>query len=180
MALSSELEIKFDEAKTGSDDAVNYLIAYFMQNVERQIGNLNFNVEEKSQKTNLCRHTILRNIHTYYDLNSFIQNTLNDLKNIIYLNETKDELGSRSIIDNQSLFIRSQISMMDLDEMNMPVTDKELARLYYEGKEAKELASIFKCSETLIYARLRRIADKMVQNKVSTYNQNDNSLLYKK
>ena len=168
MALSNELVSKFNEAKVSDFYAINYFVNYFNDNVEIQLQNLNFSENEKSEKINQCREIVIRNLHNSYDANSFFDKTLRDIKNAIYLNQIETTNGSKEIVESQRELIVSKLKMINLGIIDMPVKDHELARLYYiENKSIEELAEMFKCSQTVLYSKLRRIANAVLTIQMS-------------
>ena len=181
MTLSGNLVQKFSEAKSGNFDAINYFVNYFMNNAEKQLQNLNFNQTEKNEKINKCHQVILMNIRFCYDVNNFINQTLENIKNIIYLNQLNEVTGSKDIVTEQKDIIGAKLSVSNLDFMNISVKDRELARLYYlENKDVDELAEMFKCSKTIIYVKLRRVANALMTKKVSNSVSNNETFIYRK
>lgn len=181
MTLSSDLIQKFNEAKAGNFDAINYFVNYFMNNVEKQLQNLNFSQSEKTERINNCRALIFKNIHICYDAYEFINRTLRDIKNAIYLNQTLEPNGSRDIVVNQKDIIRAKMSVSNLDLINLSVKERELARLYYlENKSVDELAEMFKCSKTIVYFKLRKVANALIVQKTSSSVSKDETFLYRK
>ena len=181
MALTNELVASFNEAKSGNLDAIDYFIKYFIKKVEDQLQNLNFSQEEKYQKINQCREAIIRNLHTCYDFNVFIEKSSNDIKNIIYLNQVINSNGSKDIVDSQRDLISAKLAVSTFDLIKMSAKDRELARLYYvEYKDIDYLSEVFKCSKTIIYFRLRKIADKILSPKMSNNVETEETFLYTK
>ena len=181
MVLSNDLVDKFNEAKAGNFDAINYFVDYFLTNVEKQLQNLEFNQSEKDEKINRCHEIVLKNLHFCYDACNFVNQTLNDIKNAIYLNQINEPNGSKDIVTVQKDIVRAKLSTANLDSTNISVKDRELARLYYmENKSVEELAEMYKCSKTIIYVKLRRLANAMSAQKSVKSNENDESFLYRK
>ncbi len=170
MTLSNEVVTKFNEAKSGNYDAINYFVIYFMGNVEKQLQNLDLSPEEKAERRNKCHSIILRNIHICYDSHNYVEQTLNDIKNAIYLNQITEPDGSKNIVIVQKDIIRAKLSTSNLDFVNISVKDRELARLFYlENKSVDALAEMYKCSKTIIYVRLRRVANALSAQKTSNF-----------
>ena len=177
----NELILNFNEAKLGDLEAINFLVNYFMNNVEKQLQNTHLNFEDNIRKSSNCRQVIIRNIHICYDANEFISETLKDIKNIIYLDQVNKKSGSRDIVTANEAIIRSKISAEDLNMIKVPIVYRELARLYYiENKTIKELSEIEKTSETIIYYRLRKIADALLKRKASNYVLKEKASVYRK
>lgn len=169
MTLSNDVVQKFNEAKAGNFDAINYFVNYFMGNVEKQLQNLTLSEDERTERINNCRAVILRNMHVCYDSYNYIEQTLRDIKNAIYLNQVTEPDGSKNIVIVQKDIIRAKLSMANLDLVKIPVKDRELARLFYlENKSVEALAEMYKCSKTIIYVRLRRVANALSAQKASS------------
>ena len=97
----------------------------------------------------------------YYDPNQYVTETMEDIKNAIYLNQVREIGGSRSIIMSQRDLIGSKMATSDLS--SLPVRTQELARKYYQqGMDTKTLATMYKCTEAFICAKLRTVANKMI------------------
>ena len=183
MALSKLENIeKFNQAKAGSLEAINYFVNYFIQKIEMQLQNLNFTQDEKLKKIDQCREVVITNLHNYYDVNSFIDQTLQDLKKIVYLNKLPVFYSSEEIVRSQRDFISSKLATFNLDLItNISVKDRELARLYYiKNKSIEELVEMFKCSKTVLYFKLRKIADAILKAKSSNYVQNEETFIYRR
>lgn len=177
MMSQVESRQKFSEAKAKSQSAIDFFVTYFMENVEKQLQNLNFSPSEKEEKLNQCREVIQTNICTCYDLQSFMNQTLEDIKNVIYLAQTTNTSGSKNIVLEQKDAVRAILSTVNLDLLPIPVKEREMARLYYFGdKSVEEIAEICKCTETIVYVKLRKVATIVAMQKST---QNNESFLYR-
>lgn len=180
MILSDEFVQKFHAAKADNYDARAYLVDYFVSKAERQLQNLNLTAEQKAARTEKCRDVVSQNLYNYIDADAFVEQTLKDLKNAIYLDRGLSQSSSKDIILMQRDIVPSKL-LSDLDSINIPVKDKELARLFYiENKSATVLAEMYKCSETIIYVRLRRISKALSAQKASNSVSKEETFLYTK
>ena len=160
MALNNELTFAFYEARQGNQDSLNYLVNYFIGNVTRQLININLDKNEQFKKISQSYQVFFRNLNTCYDANEFINKTLDDLKKVIYLDSNLISNSSKEVLIRENDNIRKLILKTNLDTLNLPIVFREVARMHYiEQKSVLELAQIFKCSETIIYFRLRKVAD---------------------
>ena len=166
--LPDDIVKKFNEAKVGNFDAVDYFVAYFINNVEKQLQNLDLIESEKAKKIFNCRRIVLKNLYICYDANNFVSQTLKEIKNAIYLNQVAEPTGSEEIVNSQKTIIQANLSVSNLDLIKLDVKDRELARLFYlENKSVKDLAEMYKCSERIIFVRLRRAAEALTAQRAT-------------
>jgi len=178
--FSKELVDKFNEAKSGNSEATFSVINYFMNNIERQLSNLNLEKEVKADKSIKCYEMIIQNLNLYYNFNEFFTNTMESIKRIIYLNQVETINNSRTIIANQD-FLNGKISLEDISNLQMPVKIREIARLYFiENKSIEEISEITKDNKTIICVRLNRVLRAIKGEKVSNYTHEDQSFIYNK
>lgn len=161
MTIQKEVLENFYAAKNNDLEAISYLVHYFVSNAEKQLNNLqNLSREEKLERISNCQTIVIQNIHMYYDPNQYVTETMEDIKNAIYLNQVREIGGSRSIIMSQRDLIGSKMATSDLS--SLPVRIQELARKYYQqGMDTETLATMYKCTEAFICAELRTVANKM-------------------
>ena len=162
MTIPKEVLENFYAAKNNDAEATSYLVHYFISNAEKQLNNLqNLSRKEKLERISNCQTIVIQNIHMYYDPNQYVAETMEDIKNAIYLNQVREIGGSRSIIMSQRDLIGSKMATSDLS--SLPVSTQELARKYYQqGMDTETLATIYKCTEALVCAKLRTVANKMI------------------
>ncbi|MBQ4634623.1 MAG: hypothetical protein IJB71_04685 [Bacilli bacterium] len=158
--MKFDLNNVFLQAKANDHDATALIIEYFMTKVESQLKNINVSSEAYAEKYNMCLETIIENLKRYYESRRFLEETLKNIKEIIYLNKKPVKFNSKDLVQESESFIRARIIAGDLGFFDIPIVYKECARLYYiNGISPDDLAIICKCSVTVIYKRLRAISD---------------------
>lgn len=168
LTLPKEANEKFFEAKALNEDAIDYFVIYFMSNVERQLLNLNLPPDVYALKKANCLRVIVMNLRISYDISTFFALTMRDIKNIIYLNQIVTELKSGEILEAQAESLKARFIADNafFDSLPLSAVNKELGRLYFfNNVSVEELVVRFKCSKTLIYFRLREIADAYFKEK---------------
>lgn len=162
-------------AKANDQEASAIIIDYFLRNVDNQLSNLRLSNNEYSKKYNECLKAIVSNLNRYYESEKFIEATLKSIKEIIYMNKNAPKFNSSDVVKDSEGYIRARILTDDIEDLDVPVIYKECARLYYiNGVTPENLAIMYKCSETIIYNRLRAIANmiflvSLTNNQKETY-----------
>lgn len=147
-------------AKANDQEASAIIVDYFLRNVDNQLRNLGLSADDYSRKYNECLKAIISNLNRYYESEKFLEATLKSIKEIIYLNKTAPKFNSSDIVKDSEGYIRARILTGDIESLDTPVIYKECARLYYiNGVTPENLAIMYKCTETVIYNRLRAIAN---------------------
>ena len=180
--MRDELVQKFNEVKTNipNSTANDYLVNYFMTIAEKQIKNLNLDQNEKNERLEKCYRIIISNLTICYDGGNFIDKTLEDIKNAIYLNKDINQSNSSDIVNAQRDIIRSKLTITDLDAIT-DVKNRELARMFYfENSSIKKLALISHRTEQVVSTRLRRIATDLIKRKVSNSVIIEEEIIYRK
>lgn len=166
--LSNELLTKkFNDAKSGNQEAIRYLINYFLNNVRRQLDNLELSSKVEEDREIKFYVVIVRNLKIYYDVEEFLRNTYNDMKNLVYLNKV-DSIsgGSRGIIESQKNLI-SKVTEEDLDALGLPAKTYTIARLFFiENRSIKNISNITSDNETIICVRIRSVLNRLNAKKV--------------
>ncbi len=151
---------RFAQAKTGSPEATEVVIGYFMKSIDQQLQNMNLQSNEYYKRYHECLKAILLNIHKYYDYEHFMSVTLKEIKEIIYLNKPISELNSSQIITESDSYIKSRVSSEDFDSLDVPLIYRECAKSYYiDNMTIEDLANMYRCTATIIYKRLRTVAN---------------------
>ena len=181
MVAPNDLVQKFIEVKAGNLEAIDYFLNYFMPNVEKQIKNLtDLSEEEIRLRINRCLAIVIDNLYVCFDYTVFFEKTMKDIRNIIYLNQVNEIGSSKVIMSAQRDLIDANLVASNLSSIDIPVKYQELARLYYiENKSIPELSEIFKCTNAIIYFRLRKIAEALLAKKASSYVSDSESFIYK-
>ena len=166
--LSNELLTKkFNDAKSGNQEAIRYLINYFLNNVRRQLDNLELSSKVEEDREIKFYVVIVRNLKIYYDVEEFLRNTYDDMKNLVYLNRV-DSIsgGSRGIIESQKNLI-SKVTEEDLDALGLPAKTYTIARLFFiENRSIKNISNITSDNETIICVRIRSVLNRLNAKKV--------------
>ena len=161
--LSNELLTqKFNDAKSGNQEAIRYLINYFLNNVEKQLDNLELTSASKKDRVIKGYKVIVRNLKIYYDVEEFLEKTYDDMKNLIYLNRV-DSIsgGSRGIIESQKN-ITSKVTEEDLDALGLPAKTYTIARLFFiENRSIENISNITSDNETIICVRIRSVLNRV-------------------
>lgn len=155
-----DLSLTFYKAKTGDQESIRALTDYFMHRVDIQLKNLKLSEEEYYQKYNDCLTIMLSNVSVFFEPNKFVETTLQRFKEIIYMNKKTTGFKSSDVVMESYSYVKARILGNELENLNVPIIYKECARLYYiNGITSQKLSVIYKCSETVIYKRLRTVAN---------------------
>ncbi len=167
MALIDELKSAFYDAKKGDIESLDYLREYFISNVRRQLKNMNLPVDDYNERIGRANRIFHINLSTGYEANTFIDKTLEDLKKVIYLGNINVDNSSKDVYERESSNMKKAIAATDLNKVNLPIVYREIARMFCEDKSVEELSRIFKCSKTMVYYRLRKVADACLDNDIN-------------
>lgn len=167
--MQADFSTVFLQAKANNQDAIAAIVDYFMRNVESQLKNLRINPEDYYQKYNACLEIIITNLNRFYESKRFLEITLKNIKEIIYLNKKPASFTSGDIVKESESYIRARIINDDIEQFDIPVVYKECARLYYiNGISPEDLAIMYKCTVTIIYKRLKSVANLIFMNEIAS------------